>query len=240
MIRKMPETKRPGVKRFYKNVDILAVEHGFALMLDGFEAKTPQKKPYFLPSATLAALIAEEWRVQGTILEPMSMPLTRLAHTALDGVAHRLEATREDLARYAETDLVCYRASEPESLVAAQSSAFDPVLTFARTELGAHFHVAKGLMPISQPPQTCNAVKVTLPHEPFAVTAFHVLTSLSGSILLTLMLARGALTPQEAWHIAHVEEDFQSTRWGRDAQAQQRQQARWRDYEAAAHMFAAL
>jgi chaperone required for assembly of F1-ATPase len=45
---------------------------------------------------------------------------------------------------------------------------------------------------------------------------------------------RGKLTPEQAWQAAHVDEDFQISQWGEDAEAKARREARWRDFEAAA------
>jgi chaperone required for assembly of F1-ATPase len=53
--------------------------------------------------------------------------------------------------------------------------------------------------------------------SPFAVAALHALTSLSGSVLLALAVARGAISADTAWRAAHVDEDFQMRQWGEDA-----------------------
>ena len=168
------------------------------------------------------------------------MPLTRLAHSALDGVAGALEATISEIAAYAGSDLVCYRAAEPETLAARQAAAFDPVLAFAEEALGARFELAGGIMHVAQPEASLQAVRGAIPAEPFAVTALHALTSLSGSALIALAVARGAMAPEAAWSAAHVDEDFQIERWGADEEAMGRREARWRDFSAAAFALEAL
>jgi chaperone required for assembly of F1-ATPase len=60
------------------------------------------------------------------------------------------------------------------------------------------------------------------------------MTALTGSALLALAVAQGRLTPEEAWEAAHVDEDWQISQWGKDAEAKARRDNRWRDFAAAA------
>ena len=123
----------PALRRFYKSAEVVAAEGGgFALRLDGRGARTPGKRPLVAPTRAVAELIAAEWAAQGETIEPMSMPATRLANSAIDGVADALAETRAEIAGYAAADLVCYRAEAPEALVALQAEAYDPVLAWAR------------------------------------------------------------------------------------------------------------
>jgi len=234
---------RPAaIKRFFKSASVGEAEGGgFALLLDGRRARTPAKKPLILPTRALAEAIAAEWAGQGETIDPAKAPLTRLANSALDGVACAMAATRAEVAGYAGSDLLCYRAQAPEALVAAESQAFDPVLDWAGQALGAKFLIAEGIVHVRQPEPALEAVRVALEavEDPFALAALHVMTSLTGSALLALAVARGRLSAQEAWRIAHVAEDFQIAQWGEDEDAKARRAARWRDFEAAARMIGA-
>ena len=226
--------RAPTVKRFYKTADVGEADGGFALRLDGRTARTPAKAPLIVPSRALAEAIAGEWAAQGETIAPATMPLTRLAHSAIDGVAQKLDETIAEIAGYADSDLVCYRASEPEALALRQAAAFDPVLAFAERAFGARFALAGGVIHVPQPPASLAAVRAAIPREPFAVTALHGLTTLSGSVLLALMLAREATSAEAAWAAAHVDEDFQIEKWGADEEATLRRAARRRDFDAAA------
>jgi len=232
----------PALRRFYKRVELVDAEGGgFALRLDGRGARTPGKRPLVAPTRAVAELIAAEWAAQGETIEPMSMPATRLANSAIDGVADALAETRAEIARYAAADLVCYRAEAPAALVALQAEAYDPVLAWAREKLGACFVATVGVAHVAQPETALAAAwaAVEAYAEPFAVAALHVMTSLAGSLLLTLMTAEGALSPEAAWRAAHVDEDFQIGRWGEDDEAKRRRAARWRDFAAAAKVLTA-
>ncbi len=231
-----------GIKRFFKAASVgEADEGGFALLLDGRRARTPAKKPLILPTRALAETIAAEWAGQGEAIDPAKMPLTRLANSALDGVAAALGATRAEIAGYAGSDLLCYRAAAPEALLAAEAAAFDPVLEWAEEALGAKFLVGEGVVHVRQPESALEAVRAALDAiaSPFALAALHVMTSLTGSVLLALAVARGRLNAQEAWRIAHVGEDFQIAQWGEDEEAKARRAARSRDFEAAARVVGA-
>ena len=234
--------KAPEIKRVYKTADVAEEDGGFALRLDGRITRTPAKNKLVAPTRALAEAIAEEWRTQGEILQPAAMPLTRLANSALDGVARSIPETVAESAGYAGTDLVCYRALEPEALAARQAAAFDPVLAFAEEAFGARFVLAGGIMHVAQPEASLTAVRAAVETfaEPFALTALHALTSLSGSALIALMVAHGATSAEDAWRAAHVDEDFQIERWGVDKEAKQRREARFRDFAAAAFALGAL
>jgi chaperone required for assembly of F1-ATPase len=234
---------RPAVmKRFYAVASAAPVAAGFALRLDGRGARTPAGNPLAFPTRALAELAAQEWAGQGEAIDPATMPVTRIANSAIDGVAAAIMETRAGLAAYAETDLLCYRAGEPERLVEAQASAYDPVLDWAHEAYGASFALAEGVTHRRQPEDALRAIGAELLgiDEPFALAALHVMTTLTGSVLLALGVFRGRLTAAEAWRIAHVDEDFQIGQWGEDEEAMARRAARWREMEAAAKIMAAL
>jgi chaperone required for assembly of F1-ATPase len=230
---------RPALpKRFYKDVTVLEEPNGFAIGLDARKLKTPAKADLILPVHAAAEAIAEEWRAQSENIDPRTMPLTRLVNSALDGVARDVPSVIEDTVRYAGSDLVCYRAAEPGGLVAAQSQMWDPVLAFARDKLGARFICVEGITFAEQPPRAIAAVRDAIVQStgerPLAVAALHVMTTLTGSVLLALAVARRELTPDAAWDAAHVDEDFQTRVWGADVEALERRARRFKEMQAAA------
>ena len=230
---------RPALpKRFYATAGAEARDSGFALTLDGRAARTPGKRPLAFPTQALAEAVAREWAAQGELIDPRTMPLTRLVNSAIDGVASTMEATRADMAGYAGTDLLCYRAASPEALAALQAAAHDPVLDWAHEALGARFVVTQSVMHVRQPDSTLAVVRAALEavEDPFALAALHVQTTLTGSVILALAVAHGRLNPDEAWRAAHVDEDFQISQWGEDDEAMIRRAARWLEMQAAAQM----
>jgi chaperone required for assembly of F1-ATPase len=203
--------------------------------------RTPAKAELAVPTRALAEAIAAEWEGQAERIDAATMPLTRLVNTAIDSVAARMSQVQADIAAFAMSDLVCYRADEPEPLVQRQRQHWDPILAWAREALGARFEVATGLMPVAQPEQARAAVAAALDGlDAFRLAALHVMTTLTGSALLALAHARGALTAEAAWAAAHVDEDFQISQWGEDTQAAVRRARRWAEMQAASRLLALL
>jgi len=227
--------------RFYKTVGVGSDAGAFRLLLDGKPVRTPAKKQLLLPTRALADAVAAEWEAQAERIDPVTMPLTRLANSAIDGVAGREADVRADIVRYAGSDLVCYRAESPPELVHRQSQAWDPILVWTRDALGASFHVAQGIMPATQPASAAHSVAHAIEaHGAFELAALHVMTTLTGSALLALAHVRGHLTADDAWAAAHVDEDWQIGQWGEDAEAKARREARWLEMQAASQLIQLL
>jgi chaperone required for assembly of F1-ATPase len=225
----------PPVGRFYKAVEVREADGRHALLLDGRGARTPGRNPLAATSRALMLEVAAEWERQHETIDPAKMPLTRLLNSAIDGVAHTMAETRADILGYAGSDLLCYRAEEPDTLVARQAHAFDPVMRWAAESLGARLNVTTGVMHVAQPPEALAAIAAALDayDDPIALAALSVMTTLTGSAVLALAVARGFLSAEAAWQAAHVDEDFQAERWGEDREAVARREARWREFEAA-------
>lgn len=223
-------------KRFYEKAGFEAAEGGFRLTLDGRPARTPARKFLVLPTEGLAERVVAEWEAQVGQIDPARMPLTRLANSAIDGVADRREAVAADLAAYAGTDLVAYRAGDPPRLVAAQSAAWDPVVAWAREALGARLALGEGVMHVTQPDETITILRdeIDKVDGAFRLAALHAMTTLTGSLLIAFAVLHGRLTAQKAWDAAHVDETFQASIWGGDGEAEARLLARKTEFEAAA------
>lgn len=234
--------KTPLPRRFYKVAGIARGEGGFAVELDGKVAKTPGKAALVLPSEAAAGLVAAEFAAQGETIDPATMPVLRLVNTAIDGVSADPQAVYEDILRFAASDLLCYRAGSPVSLVERQNAAWDPVIDWARASLGARFVLAEGVMHVAQPREAIAAFGAHLSRfsEPLRLAAIHSMTSLTGSALLALAVATCALTAEEAWSAAHVDEDFNIALWGEDADAAARRAFRGSEMMAAAALLTAL
>jgi chaperone required for assembly of F1-ATPase len=168
------------------------------------------------------------------------MPITKIVQTGLDFVAADRPAVQAGIIGYAGSDLLCYRAAAPASLVRAQAEAWNPILDWVRTTLGAHFTLAEGVVFAAQPELALDRVRdaVAAFDDCIALAALATITTLSGSALLALAVARGRLTAREAWNKAHVDECFQESQWGVDKEAQDRRAQLLVDIEAAATIIA--
>jgi len=153
---------------------------------------------------------------QQETIDPLTMPLTRLANSVIDAVVDRVEAVIDDVAKYFGSDLLFYRAGHPEALVAREAAHWDPIVFWAADALGAHFILAEGIVHVRQPDSAIAAARAALPTNAWSIAALHVVTTLTGSALLALALMRGVIDQDQAWAAAHVDEDWNIEQWGRD------------------------
>jgi chaperone required for assembly of F1-ATPase len=223
-------------KRFYKKAEPVEEEGNFILQLDGKRANTPARNPIAVSGRDLAAALAAEWNAQGEHIDPAAMPVTRLVNSAIDGVASRMAEVRADICAYAGTDALCYRADEPEGLVAEQNRHWDPVIGHVERVLGVRFTLAGGVVHVEQPADTLAAVRTFLGgiDDPFRLAGLHVVTTITGSALIALALMGGVFDSDDLWVAAHVDEDWNIRQWGEDAEAAARRDKRYMDFKAAA------
>jgi len=225
----------PLPKRFYQVAAIRPHPKGFAIALDGKSVRTPGKSELVAPRRDVAEALVAEWSAQGEFIDPKLMPMTRLVNSAIDGVAGQEAEVASDALKYAGSDLLCYRADFPPGLMVLQAEHWDPVLAWAEATFDCRFKTTVGVGYIEQPTDNASRLAATLAGiDPFALAGLHSMTTLMGSVLLALAVQRAHLTPGAAWTAAHVDEDFQVSQWGEDAEAVVRREFRWRDMQAAA------
>lgn len=236
------QMKKPLPKRFYSDVSVTEGEGRFVVELDGKAVRTPARNLLAAPTRTLAELMADEWRAQAEVIDPASMPVTKLVNTAIDGVATDTQAVFEDILRFSGTDLLCYRAESPDELVERQTERWDPVLDWASNALGARFILAEGIVHQQQPQSAIAAFSAALrKHDnATALAVLHTITTLTGSALLALAFAEGELDETEVWSLAHLDEDWTIEHWGSDEEAEERRALRLVDFQAATRAFLAL
>jgi chaperone required for assembly of F1-ATPase len=225
-------------KRFYQDAAVTEDAAGFAVVLDGRPIRSPARRALAAPRRALAEAIAAEWRAQAQFIDPAGMPLTRLANTIIDGVAAARDEVEGEIAKYLGADLVCYRVASPAGLVARQALHWDPVIAWARDALGADFAVGEGVMHIVQRADAIAAARARVPGDPWRLGATHAITTLTGSALIALAVAAGAMDRDAAWTGAHVDEDWNMDLWGRDDQALARRAFRFAEMAAATQVLA--
>lgn len=233
---------RPDLpKRFYKSAEALREQGDFAVALDRRPVHTPAKNTVVVPNEALALALAEEWNAQEGVIDPAKMPLTRLVNSAIDGVAREPGPVCAEIVKYAGSDLLCYRAQEPDRLVARQSAAWDPVLDWAGEMLGARFVLSRGIAFVSQPEAALAALGPRLATlDVFRLAAVSAATTLTGSALLAFAMLEGRLSVEQAWSAAHVDEDWNVELWGADEEASERRARRYEEMQAAARVIALL
>ncbi|SMF69510.1 ATP12 family chaperone protein [Allosphingosinicella indica] len=225
------------MKRFYERAEAVPSDGAHAIHLDGRPVRTPARAPLLLPTRALGDAVAGEWQAQGETVDPRSMPLTGLANAAIDRVAPDRQAFAAGLARYGESDLLCYRADGPETLVRRQADAWDPILDWARRRYDVDLAVTAGVVHRAQPPETvARLAKAVAARDAFALATLSPLVTVSGSLLIALALAEGAIDLDTAWAAAALDEQYQAEQWGADAEAAAALAAREAEFAAGKRM----
>lgn len=212
------------LRRFYREVALVPVTgtdgRGHGIALDGRALRTPMGAALRLPTRALAEAVAAEWQAQGEKVVPASMPMTRLANSAIDRVMPRRAAVIEDIVAYGRADLLCHRAEMPRALAERQAAAWEPLLAWMAARFGARLCVTAGVMPLDQAEEDLAALRAAVAaHDAFALAGLHQATILTGSVVLALALAEDRLTLDQTWTAARIDEDFQIAQWGEDAEA---------------------
>ncbi|HWH17457.1 MAG TPA: ATP12 family protein [Allosphingosinicella sp.] len=228
------------MKRFHKAASARAAGHGFEILLDERPVKTPARNALLVPSERLALEIAAEWDAQGEEIDPRSMPLTGLANAAIDRVAPDPEAFARSLAFYGESDLLCYRSENPHGLVARQAALWDPLLAWARRRFDIDFEIVCGIIHRPQQEMTLKQLgHAVAARQPFELAGLSPLVTISGSLIVALALAEGAIDFGAAWAAATLDEAWQAEQWGEDAEAARVLEGRRQEF-AAAYRFLSL
>ena len=221
------------MKRFYKEAGVAEAETSFGIELDGRPVRTPGRASLEVPTRALAEAIACEWNGQGDKIDPRSMPLTGLANAAIDRIAPETESFARSLAVYGESDLLCYRAETPQALVTRQAETWDPLLAWARRRFDVDFEIVCGIIHRPQHDMTLRQLsQAVAARGPFELAGLSPLVTVSGSLLVALALAEGAVDLETAWAAATLDEAWQIEQWGEDEEARKALEGRRRDFDA--------
>ena len=216
------------MKRFYKQATVDQVENnndvngGFVVLLDGRSIKTPAKNNLSLPTREVAQAVADEWQAQGKEVDPASMPIMRFGATAIDRIETQRSEVIAEIAAFGGHDLLCYRGNDPD-LATLQAKSWQPLLDWAADQLGARLVVTVGITSVDQDPSALQVLTQCVSEcTDMQLSALHTMTSITGSLVLSLALIRSEIDVERAWEACTVDERFQEIRWGQDAEAEER------------------
>lgn len=218
-------------KRFWNKASVRGTDGGYTVHLDDRPVRTPSKSALLVPTEALAARIAVEWDAQEGVIDPLSMPFTRSANSAIDKVTPQQAQVADMLAAYGDADLTCYRADSPAELVARQADAWDPLLDWAASRLDARLVPITGVMHRPQDARALAALSNRVhAMDAFALTAFHDLVALSGSLIIGFAALHDLHPPRELWAASRIDETWQQEFWGVDDEAQALAQTKESDF----------
>jgi chaperone required for assembly of F1-ATPase len=222
------------VKRFWDTVTLTrsdatqgSEDHG--IMLDGKPINLPNGGALRVGPAALAAAIAEEWRLAGGAkggeMSFADTPLTRIAATARERIAPDPTTTADAIARYGETDLLCYRAETPRALADRQAQSWQPWLDWAALTFDAPLRITNGVVPVKQHRDSVNALRRAVgSYDPNMLAGLGIAVPVLGSLVLGLALAEARLDATQAYELSALDELFQAEQWGEDDEAAKRRE----------------
>lgn len=229
------------MKRFWKSAAAVEMDRGYAVELDGRPVKTPARAELAVPTSALAEAIAAEWNDSPEEVDPRTMPLTGLANAAIDRVASDKDAFAAGLARYGESDLTCYRAEGPETLVKRQTESWDALLGWARRRYDVDFATCSGVMHVPQPEETVSKLGHAVAMlDAFRLAGLSPLVTIGGSLVAGLAVVEKMMPATEAWEAVSLDDRWQMEQWGADAEAEAALDARRRDFLAGARFLELL
>lgn len=203
-------------KRFYKAVTVGEKDGQWAVLLDGMQLRTPGKIKLSVPSKALAEIIAGEWEAQIDVINPSMMPVTRLTNVAIEQTTKRRDDLIAEARRYAETDLISYRAPQPRILKERQAAAWDVWQAWA-AEQGVKLKATETLDAIAQPDESLKQVETFAGGlNDFQLTLFVHLVAVFGSVILAMAVMKDALSAEAAFDLSRIDADYQIELWGED------------------------
>ena len=225
------------MKRFWTT----ATTDGATIALDGKPVRTPRRNPLLLPTPALAEAITAEWNAVGETIDPRAMPLTGLANAAIDIVAPDPAGFAATLAAYGESDALCYGADRPSALVAAQQGAWTPLLDWARARYDIAIETTSGIIHRPQPAATlARLAEAATARDPFALAGLAPIVTIGGSLIAALALTESAFDADTVWAATALEELWQETQWGADAEAEAARAVKRAEFDAAVRFLGLL
>ena len=166
-------------------------------------------------SEQLANEVVREWSADGKLSAIKNSFFTKFCFSATDITKKEREAVFGGLVEYGNCDPICYIASEPTKLHLKQEYLYSPLIDWAEKFFSIRLNRGTGLLFIEQPPLNAGIIKKYLEEfDNFHLTAIHELTKSLGSLFTCLALYKNMVSPELAWEIANVEDNFRIEVWG--------------------------
>jgi len=196
---------------------IIYKDNLYKIMQNNKQLKTPAGNNYSMKQEKLAKEIAKEWQSQKNKIIPSTMPLTQLMATALDIIKKDRKKIQKNLASYIPTELLCYKAQKPETLVEKQNTIWNEYLKWCENKFNISFKTSTGITPIEQKEKTISKITTAIKeYDDFALSALSCATDCTGSIVLGLALIEQFKPASDIFEACEIDVTDQAIRWGED------------------------
>ena len=203
-------------KKFWKNVTLKKYKTLGIILLDNNELLSPEGNKLELPFA-LSKKIFSEWHNVKKDIVPSSMPFYSYAATAVDRVLYKFQGVYDNLENILNMDLVLYRAGNDKELLKIQEKEWEPIVSWMEKNFKCKFFINYELNPVNQnKDELIKCIEFIKKMDHFSLSGLSHLTSISGSLILSLSLYFKKIKPVKFYELAFIEELYQIKRWGDD------------------------
>ena len=202
-------------KKFWSAIKLKKKESKFGILLDKNLLKTPQEKDCLISNIRIAKKLLKEWSSIQDNINFHNMPVTQICFASLDRKRKEKIILLNKLTEYGMTDLLFYRDISGTELEKLQSKKWDKLLDWTQNEFNIDFKIVNGIMPVEQPKENYNTFFNELEKlDCISLTALSDIVTLSGSLILGLLLLKKKIISKQAWSLAKVDEEWQRSKWG--------------------------
>ena len=209
------------MRKFWKTVKVKKKSsNSYEILLDENVLKTPMKKKLTIQNSKIAEEIYKEWNQDKNIIDTDAMIFYGIISTSIDKISNNRILYVNEILNFIDTDLICYRAEEPNDLVQWQSKNWDPILLKVEKYINNKIDVFKGIMPFKQ--NKAIKFKITKFLTNFSdleIIALHKITNITGSIFLSLCILNNDIIKEKVFELSHLDELWQAENWGYEEEA---------------------
>ena len=209
------------MKKFWKTVKVKKKScDSYEILLDENALKTPMKKELTIQNTKIAEEIQKEWNQDKNILDTDTMIFYGIISASIDKIINNRISYINDILSFIDTDLICYRAEEPNDLVQWQSKNWDPILLKIEKYINNKVDVFKGIMPSKQKKGIkLKIIKFLTKFSDLEIIVLHRITNITGSVFLSLCILNNDVIKEKAFELSHLDELWQAENWGYEEEA---------------------
>mgnify|MGYP002049815185 FL=1 len=209
------------MRKFWKMVKVKKKSsNSYEILLDENVLKTPMKKKLTIQNSKIAEEIYKEWNQDKNILDTDAMIFYGIISTSIDKFNNNRILYVNEILNFIDTDLICYRAEEPNDLVQWQSKNWDPILLKIEKYINNKVDVFKGIMPSKQKKGIkLKIIKFLTKFSDLEIIVLHRITNITGSVFLSLCILNNDLIKEKAFELSYLDELWQAENWGYEEEA---------------------
>ncbi|MDC1356613.1 hypothetical protein N8310_03395 [Pseudomonadota bacterium] len=209
------------MKKFWKTVEVSELTtNSYQILLDKKILKTPMQNDLIFTNYRISYETSLEWDINSDELDTDEMIFFGIFSTAIDRIVNDRVLYINEIMKFVDTDLICYKADKPDELVELQNKHWDPILLIIKNYIGEEIEVFTGIMPGTQNIQVHNKIKKLIHNfSNIELSILHRLTNIIGSIFISLCVIKGDILKKYICQLCFLDELWQAENWGVEEEA---------------------